>query len=298
MPDSLSRNKHSRGNDERWFAQKMVSPTVLVLLFMSAFSIAFTIYYSFTNYYYISKAPLKFVGFKNYLTLFKDGYFMGALWNTVRFTVWCTVLETAFGVLIAVFVNSLKRCRNLVRTLILIPYLLPPVTAALIWQVMLSSNYGIINQLMRAVNLETFNWFFDVRTAMPVIIAIDIWQCTPFCFLLLYASLQSIPVEQYEAAKIDGAGKIQEFFHITIPSLQGTIVLCLLLRTIDSFRMFDKINILTAGGPANTTATITQYIFTYGVKSLKFGFASAGAIVMAVLVLILSSFYIKRSVKG
>lgn len=276
----------------------MVSPTVLVLLFMSAFSIVFTLYYSFTNYYYISRAPLKYVGLKNYLTLFKDQYFVGALLNTVRFTLWCTVLETVFGLLIAVFVNSLRRGRNLVRTLILIPYLLPPVTAALIWQIMLSSNYGIINQLLRAVSLPTFNWFFDVRTAMPVIIAIDVWQCTPFCFLLLYASLQSIPMEQYEAAKIDGAGKIQEFFHITVPSLQSTIVLCLLLRTIDSFRMFDKINILTSGGPANTTATITQYIFTYGVKSLKFGFASAGAIVMAILVLILSSFYIKRSVKA
>lgn len=298
MPDSLSRNKRLHVNDDRWFAHKMVSPTVLVLLFMSAFSIVFTLYYSFTNYYYISRAPLKYVGLKNYLTLFKDQYFVGALLNTVRFTLWCTVLETVFGLLIAVFVNSLRRGRNLVRTLILIPYLLPPVTAALIWQIMLSSNYGIINQLLRAVSLPTFNWFFDVRTAMPVIIAIDVWQCTPFCFLLLYASLQSIPMEQYEAAKIDGAGKIQEFFHITVPSLQSTIVLCLLLRTIDSFRMFDKINILTSGGPANTTATITQYIFTYGVKSLKFGFASAGAIVMAILVLILSSFYIKRSVKA
>ena len=297
MPDSILRNKQRRGDSDRWFPHKMVTPTVAILLFMSVFSIAFTIYYSFTNYYYISKAPLKFVGLKNYLTLFKDSYFISALWNTVEFTIWCTLLETGFGILIAVFVNSLKRCRNLVRTLILIPYLLPPVTAALIWQVMLSSNYGIINQLITSIGLKPFNWFFDVRTAMPVIIAIDIWQCTPFCFLLLYASLQSIPLEQYEAAKIDGAGKIQEFFHITLPSLQNTISLCLLLRTIDSFRMFDKINILTSGGPANTTATITQYIFTYGVKSLKFGFASAGAIVMALLVLILSSVYIKRTMK-
>ena len=283
--------------DERWFATKMVTPTFLVLLFMSAFSIAFTIYYSFTNYYYISRSPLKYIGFKNYLTLFNDGYFRSALWNTVKFTVWCSVLETACGIAVAVFVNSLKRFKQLVRVLLLVPYLLPPITAALIWQMMLSSNYGIINKLLSEAGLPVFNWFFDVRTAMPVIILIDVWQCTPFCFLLLDASLQTIPSEQYEAARIDGAGRWQEFIHVTLPSLRNTITLCLLLRTIDSFRMFDKINILTGGGPANTTATITQYIYNYGVKSLKFGFASAGAIVMALLVLFLSSFYIRRTMK-
>nr|WP_302819983.1 sugar ABC transporter permease [Ruthenibacterium lactatiformans] len=298
MADITEKNKHSQQRDEWWFAYRMVTPTVAVLLCMSVFSIVFTLYYGFTNYYYISKDPADFVGLKNYISLFKDPYFRSAMWNTVTFTLWCTLLETGLGVLVAVFVNSLRRGRNIVRTLVLMPYLLPPVTAALIWQVMLSSNYGIINKLFNMVGLPTFNWFFDTKTAMPVIIAIDVWQCMPFCFLLSYAALQSIPNDQYEAAKIDGAGKLQEFLYITLPGLKNTIVLCLLLRTIDSFRMFDKINILTGGGPANTTATITQYIYTYGVKSLKFGFASAGAIVMALLVLILSSFYIKRAMKA
>ncbi len=298
MPNTATKLKPAPRRGERWFAHKMVAPTVAVLLVMSAFSIAFTLYYSITNYYYISKDPAQVIGLKNYINLFKDPYFRSAMWNTVKFTLWCALLETGLGVLIAVFVNSLRRGRNLVRTLTLLPYLLPPVTAALIWQVMLSNNYGIINQLLTAAGLPAFNWFFDTRTAMGVIIAIDVWQCTPFCFLLLYAALQSIPGEQYEAARIDGTGRLQEFFYITLPNLKGTIVLCLLLRTIDSFRMFDKINILTGGGPANTTATITQYIYTYGVKSLKFGFASAGAIVMAVLVLILSSFYIKRALQS
>lgn len=297
MADLAAKRKRAYRRTERWFAHRMVSPTVIVLLCMSAFSIVFTLYYSLTDYYYISRDPAQFIGLKNYATLFKDPYFRSAMWNTISFTLWCTLLETGLGVLLAVFVNSLRRGRNLVRTLVLLPYLLPPVTAALIWQVMLSNNYGIINQFLNAAGLPVFNWFFDVHTAMPVIILIDVWQCTPFCFLLLYAALQSIPGEQYEAAEIDGAGWLREFLCITLPNLRGTIVLCLLLRTIDSFRMFDKINILTGGGPANTTATITQYIYTYGVKSLKFGFASAGAIVMALLVLVLSSLYIKRAMQ-
>lgn len=290
-------NSRALGRSERWFAQRMISPTVIVLLCMSVFSIIFTLYYGFTNYYYISRDPAKFIGFKNYFSLFKDTYFRNAIWNTVIFTLWCTIMETTLGMLIALFANGLRHGRNVMRTLLMLPYLLPPVTAALIWQVMLSNNYGIINKMLTAMGLPTFNWFFDTRTAMPVIIGIDIWQCTPFCFLLIYAALQSIPAEQYEAAKIDGANKLKTFLHITLPSIKGTIMLCLLLRTIDSFRMFDKINILTGGGPANTTATITQYIYTYGVKSLKFGFASAGAIVMALLVLVLSSFYIKHAMK-
>ncbi len=282
---------------ERSFARKMVSPTVLVLLFMSAFSIVFTLYYSFTDYYYISRKPVEWIGLSNYISLFEDRYFIISIWNTVVFTVCCTVLETVIGVLVAVFVNKLKHGRKTMRTIIMIPYLLPPVTAALIWQVLLSNNYGPVNEILASANLPVFNWFFDIRTAMPVIILIDVWQCMPFCFLLAYASLQSIPAELYEAGKIDGANTVTELFKITLPSIRSTVILCLLLRTIDSFRMFDKINILTSGGPANTTSTVTQFIFNFGIKSLKFGFASAGALVMGAFVLFLSSFYIKGAVK-
>lgn len=287
-----------RVEGDRGFAQRMVAPTVIILLCMSAFSLVYTLYTSFTNYYYISRKPADWVDLKNYISLFKDRYFISAIWNTIKFTLYCSVLETAFGVLIAAFINKLHFGRKFMRTLILLPYLLPPVTAALIWQVLLSNNYGPVNDILAALHLPTFNWFFDTKTAMPVIIAIDIWQCSPFCFLLCYASLQSISNDLYEAGKIDGTNTMTEFFHITLPCIKNTVILCLLLRTIDSFRMFDKINILTSGGPANTTATITQYIFNYGVKSLKFGFASAGAIVMGLFVLLLSSFYIKRTIKN
>lgn len=160
---------------------------------------------------------------------------------------------------------------------------------------MLSSNYGILNRFLEFLHLPVHNWFYDVNTAMPTLIVIDIWQTAPFVFLLIYASLQSVPETLYEAARIDGANKWREFLHVTMPSIKGTVILCLLLRTIDSFRMFDKVNVLTQGGPANTTSTITQYIYTYGIKSLDFGFGSAGAVVMAVLVLVLSSVYIQRT---
>ena len=183
------------------------------------------------------------------------------------------------------------------RTLLLLPYLLPTVTVALSWRMMLSPNYGIVNQVLTALGLPVFNWFSDIHTAFGMLVLIDVWQSAPFVFLLLYAALQSVPQGQYEAARIDGAGRIKILFYVTIPNIKNSLALCALLRTIDSFRLFDKVNLLTGGGPANSTSTITQYLYNYGISSLDFGFGSAGAVVMTILVLILSSVYIKRAIQ-
>ena len=278
------------------FGIGMLTPTLIVLLVMTAYPLIFTFVYSFTEYNYLKGTEnASFVLFDNYVSLFKNGYFQQAVWNTIKFTILAVVLEMALGLLIAVFVNSLKRGQKIMRTLLLLPYLLPAVTVALSWRMMLSANYGIINQFLKGLGLPVFNWFMDTKTAFGTILLIDVWQNVPFVFLLLYASLQSVSENQYEAARIDGAGFFQQFWYITLPNIKGSLALCALLRTIDTFRLFEKVNVLTGGGPAGTTTTITQFLYTYGIKSLDFGFGSAGAIVMTLLVLILSSFYIKRA---
>ena len=278
------------------FGIGMLTPTLIVLLVMTAYPLIFTFVYSFTDYNYLKGTEnASFVLFDNYVSLFKNGYFQQAVWNTIKFTILAVVLEMALGLLIAVFVNSLKRGQKIMRTLLLLPYLLPAVTVALSWRMMLSANYGIINQFLKGLGLPVFNWFMDTKTAFGTILLIDVWQNVPFVFLLLYASLQSGSENQYEAARIDGAGFFQQFWYITLPNIKGSLALCALLRTIDTFRLFEKVNVLTGGGPAGTTTTITQFLYTYGIKSLDFGFGSAGAIVMTLLVLILSSFYIKRA---
>ena len=278
------------------FGIGMLTPTLIVLLVMTAYPLIFTFVYSFTDYNYLKGTEnASFVLFDNYVSLFKNGYFQQAVWNTIKFTILAVVLEMALGLLIAVFVNSVKRGQKIMRTLLLLPYLLPAVTVALSWRMMLSANYGIINQFLKGLGLPVFNWFMDTKTAFGTILLIDVWQNVPFVFLLLYASLQSVSENQYEAARIDGAGFFQQFWYITLPNIKGSLALCALLRTIDTFRLFEKVNVLTGGGPAGTTTTITQFLYTYGIKSLDFGFGSAGAIVMTLLVLILSSFYIKRA---
>ena len=278
------------------FGLGMLTPTMIVLLVMTAYPLIFTFVYSFTDYNYLKGTQdASFVLFENYTSLIQNGYFQQAVWNTVIFTVLAVVLEMGFGLLIAVFVNSLKRGQKIMRSLLVLPYLLPAVTVALSWRMMLSANYGIINQFLESLGLPVFNWFMDTQTAFGTILVIDVWQNVPFVFLLLYASLQSVSESQYEAARIDGAGTLQQFWYITLPNIKSSLALCALLRTIDTFRLFEKVNVLTGGGPAGTTTTITQFLYTYGIESLDFGFGSAGAIVMTVLVLILSSFYIKRA---
>ncbi len=282
----------------RRFGFNMTLPTLVVLIFMTAYPFISTFIYSFTDYNYLKGADrAKFILFDNYISLFKNSYFHQATCNTIVFTILAVLMEMLIGLAIAVLINSLKKGQKIMRTLLLLPYLLPAVTVALSWRMMLSSNYGIVNQALKSMGLPIFNWFMDTRTAFVTILLIDVWQNVPFTFLLLYAALQSVPADQYEAASIDGARFFEKFFYITIPNIKGSLALCALLRTIDTFRLFEKVNVLTGGGPAGTTSTITQFLYNYGIKSLDFGFGSAGAIVMTIFVLILSAFYIKRAIQ-
>lgn len=281
------------------FGYSMITPTIIVLLVMTAYPLIFTLFYSFTDYNLLRnlREPASFIALQNYTDLLTDPYFQQSIWNTVKFTILAVIFEMLIGFVMALFVNCLRRGQKTMRTLLLLPYLLPTVTVALSWRMMLSPNYGIVNQVLQTLGLPVFNWFSDIHTAFGMLVLIDVWQSAPFVFLLLYAALQSVPQSQYEAARIDGAGRLKILFYVTIPNIKNSLALCALLRTIDSFRLFDKVNLLTGGGPANSTSTITQYLYNYGISSLDFGFGSAGAIVMTILVLILSSVYIKRAIQ-
>ena len=297
MKRNTTARLQSADSQTKRFGIEMLTPTMIILIIMTAYPLIFTLIYSFTDYNYLKGTDkASFILFKNYIKLFKNDYFRQAVLNTIKFTVLAVILEMGLGLLVAVFINSLKRGQKIMRTLLLLPYLLPTVTVALSWRMMLSPNYGIVNQVLQALHLPVYNWFSDIHTAFGMLVLIDVWQSAPFVFLLLYAALQSVPQSQYEAARIDGANRFKILFYVTLPNIKNSLALCALLRTIDSFRLFDKVNLLTGGGPANSTSTITQYLYNYGIKSLDFGFGSAGAIVMTVLVLLLSSVDIKRAI--
>lgn len=300
MNQGLSKPKR-KFDEDKAFPHIMLAPTIVVMLIMTVYPIAFTIYYSFTDYNLLKavKKGYNFIAFDNFTKLFQNAVFRTAIFNTIKFTIFAVLAETIIGLLIAVFVNSLPRGQKVMRTLLLLPYLLPTVTVALAWRMLLSSNYGPINQWlvdMGFKDMANYNWFYHIGTAFWTVWLIDVWQNVPFVFLLLYASLQGVPTQQYEAAHLDGANMFQRFWYVTLPNIRSSIFLCLLLRTIDTFRLFDKVNILTQGGPVNTTTTITQYLYAFGIKTLNFGFGSAGALVMTILVLLLSIPYIRTAI--
>ena len=202
------------------FGVGMLTPTLVVLLVMTAYPLIFTLVYSFTDYNLLRnlRQPAKFIALKNYTDLLTDPYFQQSIWNTVKFTILAVIFEMLIGFLMALLVNSLRRGQKAMRTLTLLPYLLPTVTVALSWRMMLSPNYGIVNKVLEALNLPVYNWFSDVHTAFGMLVVIDVWQSAPFVFLLLYAALQSVPQSQYEAARIDGAGPLKILFYVTIPT--------------------------------------------------------------------------------
>lgn len=283
---------------KRGFQWAMLAPVTLLLICVTVFPFIYTVTNSFTDYYYLASDAKQFIGFSNYVKIIQDEQFRQAVWNTLKFMFLAVSIETALGLGIAVLIESMRRGQKVLRITMLIPSLLPPVTVALIWQMMLSNHNGIVNHLLHWFGVGPFNFLMDINIAFNAILFIDIWQWTPFAFLLLYAGLQSVPRSQFEAAKVDGAGNLRIFFHITLPNIMPTLFMVILLRTIDTFRLFDKVNILTGGGPANSTTTITQYIYKQGVYNLQIGYGAAASVIMVMLVLVFSVFYIKRSMGG
>ncbi len=287
-----------RTRTSQLFTMKMIMPAMLFLLAVGVFPIMYLMHCSMTDAYLLKQGQEKWIGFNNYIRILQDTYFLQALKNTVVFTCICVPMETILGVLLAMFVNSFKKGNRIIRTLILLPMMIPQITVSLMWQIMLSNNGGIINNAMGAIGLSPVNWLMDIHTAFFSIIVIDVWQYTPQTFLLAYAALQAVSQDQYEAAMIDGAGVLQKIRYITLPNIKEGILLVMMLRTIDTFRLFDKVNILTGGGPAGSTTTITQYIYNYGTKSLQTGYASAASMIMTVIVLCISAVYLKKQLES
>ena len=298
-----NKTKKALFDGDKTFPHILMSPTILVMLALTVYPLISTVYYSFTDYNLLKSRTkgINFIGLQNYIKILDNPIFRAAILNTVKFTLCAVIAETIIGLLIALFVNSLHRGQKAMRTLLLLPYLLPTVTVALSWRMLLSSNYGPVIQWLVNLGVKgaaNYNVFFHVETAFWAVLLIDIWQSSPFVFLLCYASLQGVPQQQYEAAQLDGANIFQKFWYVTVPNIKSGIFLCLLLRTIDSFRLFDKVNILTQGGPANSTTTITQFLYTFGIKNLNFGFGSAGALIMTIIVMILAIPYIKNAISN
>jgi multiple sugar transport system permease protein len=195
---------------------------------------------------------------------------------------------------LAVLFNRDFRGNRLVRTLLLIPMMLAPIVAGLIWRFMYNPQIGIVNYLLRLIHVKGPIWLGDPSVAMPAVVLVDVWQWAPFMFLMLYAGIASLPVDVFEAATVDGASAAQRFFLITLPLLRPIILVAVVIRVIDTLRIFDTIFVLTRGGPANITEVLSIYTYKVGMNFFRIGYATTMSYFLLVIITLVSKLFVDR----
>ena len=269
----------------------LVAPALVVLLTLSIYPLLYSITISLQQQT-TSGVVWSLVHFKR---LASDGFFQTAMVHTFVYAAVALTCEFLLGLGLALLLNQQMRGRGLFRASLLVPMMLPTVVVGVVWRLLLHPNFGAINGTLKqiGINTETLTWTASPRLAFLAVIAVDVWQWTPFVFLVLLAGLQAIPQEPYEAALIDGSTRWQTFRHVTLPLLKPAILIVLLLRTMDLLRVFDQIFILTEGGPGFATEMISLYIYRTAFRFFDFGYAAAMSFVLLVVTNVVSVLYIK-----
>jgi len=272
---------------------RFVMPALVLLSLVTIYPIIYVFYLSLHRRLLIFDIS-RFVGIDNYIFLFKDDRFWNALKNTVYFTTLSVSLELILGLAIAMLLNKSFRFKGVARALVLIPWAIPTVVSARMWEWIYNTDFGILNYLIGA----KINWLGSPFWAINAAVFMDAWKTTPFVVILLMAGLQVIPLELYQAARIDGANAWQIFRRVTLPLLKPVILVVLIFRTLDAFRVFDAIYVLTGGGPANTTETLSIYAYKVLFQTLQFGYGSTLSVVVFLCTGAISIFYIRLLSRG
>jgi multiple sugar transport system permease protein len=275
----------------------LLTPALLLFAALTLYPLARGILLSFfvTDYGF---AGARFIGLENYADLLGDRFFQRASWNTVAFTLLATAGEVGLGLMLALMVNRRFPGRWIVIPSLVAPFVLSTMVVTAIWRAWFHFDFGFLNNLLRAAALPPVEWLFDPNIALLSIVLVDVWQTTPLTFLILLAGLQAIPLEVYEAARLDGASPRRMFLDMILPLLMPHIFLAALLRSIDSFKIFDKVYALTGGGPGNATETLSMYVYRLGFRFFDIGLASAAAVVMIVIAGAMAAVYAARIIKG
>jgi trehalose/maltose transport system permease protein len=292
---SASRDKKERswfkeefGDPERRTAYYMVLPALLIIVVIAFFPILYGIVLSLTDS--TVTAFGSFIGLENYVEMFQDPDFLVGLSNTVIFTVVSVTLEFIFGLAIALAVNRAFRGRGLVRAAILVPWAFPTVISAVMWRLMFQPGIGIFQYVAESIGIISRPVLSDPTALLIAAILIDVWKTTPFMALLLLAGLQVIPGEVYEAARVDGANVRQRFFQITLPLLKGAILVAVLFRTLDSYRVYD---LFWAFGAKELQSLSTFVYEGVRISQLQFGPGNAAAVFIFVTAFLIALFFIK-----
>jgi ABC-type sugar transport system permease subunit len=281
---------------ETRLAWRLVLPAVGIVFLIALFPLVWTIWESL--HLHDLRMPWRgrpFIALGNYVEVLGDSRFWSALGHTLIFTIGSVVPELVLGTVLALALNHPFRGRGAVRALVLVPWAIPTVVAALLWRFMFDGEGSVANALLlsSAVLERPVVWLVDATAAWVPVIMADVWKTTPFVALLLLAGLQNIDEGLYEAARIDGAGAWHRFVHVTLPELRPAILVALIFRTLDAFRVFDLIYVMTGGGPGTSTEPIALYTFNALLQHLRFGYGSALSVMVFVVTFGLALLYIR-----
>ena len=278
---------------DRNLAFVLPAPAVIVILLLMGYPFFYTVTLSLQRVN-VTMTRFTFVGFSNLVeVLTADERFLNALWITLYFTVASLMLELVLAMIMALVLNRTIRGLGVIRTLFLLPLVATPTATSVIWLIMMEPSIGILNYFLEAVGLPPSLWVAGERSVVPSLVWINTWHGVPFVMLILLAGLRSLPTEPFEAARIDGASKIQEFFQITLPLLKPAIVVALLFRTIDTLKVFDAIWIMTAGGPGRRSETLHIYSYLTAFEFYDLGYGSAVILVFMLIILVISAVLIR-----
>ena len=282
---STNRRGHIRGlGKERLVASAMLLPAAVLIITFLIIPIALTFILAFTNTRLIAPEPGRFIGLENFANLFTDETFWASLRNTIVFTVVIVPVQSAIALAMAVLVNSKTRGTTFFRTVYFLPVVTSIVVVSMLWLFMYQKD-GLVNLLLAKIGIEGPDWLGDPQWSLFAIIVMSIWQAMGFHMIIWLSGLQTIPAELYEAAALDGATPWQQFVNVTWPGLRATRVFILITITIAAFGLFSQVNIMTQGGPLDSTTTLVFVTVRAGFQQQQTGYAAAISLVFFVLVL-------------
>lgn len=278
---------------DRRLAGLFISPALALLLFLSVFPLVWALYLSFTDYSATRDVGANWVGLHNYTDIITSADTHQRALTTLIFVIGAVGLETVLGFAIAYLISRRVRARGALTTLFLTPMMLSPVVVGLFWKFMLDVQFGVVNSFLGSLGLGRVTWLTEKKLALLSLIVVDTWQWTPFIMLIALAGLTAVPKYLYEAAEIDRASEWFKFRRITLPLVWPLLLIAILFRAIEAFRLFDLVYILTAGGPGSSTETLSYQIYKVAFFGFDTGRASAYGILMVVVVIILAQFYLR-----
>ncbi len=267
-----------------------IAPAIIILCVFCIYPIIYMIHLFFYDWNMI--APVKiFVGLRNFIKLAGDAKFYQTLGNTIIYVIFTVGLNVGLGLALALFLSKKTKINNMLQSIAFFPYIVSLASVALLWMWIMNRDFGLLNAILMGIGLNGIDWLGSTTYALPSLILISVWKGMGYNALILLASLQGVPPYLYEAAKLDNASAWKTFSKITFPMISPTLFFLTLVDAIASFKVFETIQIITEGGPQNSTNTIVYSLYEYGFHFFKVGYASAMGVVLFIIVLVFTILY-------